>query len=159
MQALRGRGERHRLSWANGAIDVIDESYNASPISMRAAIATLAAARPALGGRRIAILGDMLELGDTSPPIACRPCQGIGRTVDRLGIHAGPLMRNLYDALPTARRGGHAATAGGLINLVVSNIRAGDVIVVKGSLGSRMVCIINALEDTASRKAPPACGI
>ncbi len=72
MTAPKGRGARQKLPWPGGAIELIDESYNASPASMRAAIATWRAGRPGKDGRRIAVLGDMLELGEAGRSAACR---------------------------------------------------------------------------------------
>src|SRR5205085_1790143 len=66
LQPLPGRGRRDELAWRGGTLTVIDESYNASPPSMRAALAVLAATEPAAGARRVAVLGDMLELGNAS---------------------------------------------------------------------------------------------
>src|SRR6185369_14975201 len=65
-EAPPGRGRRRQLAWHGGALTLIDESYNASPASMRAALAVLAGTEPVDGGRRIAVLGDMLELGSSS---------------------------------------------------------------------------------------------
>jgi len=150
MSAPKGRGQRRRLAWAEGAIEVIDESYNASPVSMRAALATLAAAKPVKGARRVAVLGDMLELGETSPALHAGLAEAaVERGID-LVFTAGPLMRNLHDALPPALRGGHAADSQESAAQVAAALRAGDVVVIKGSAGSRMGRVVQALDDASA---------
>jgi UDP-N-acetylmuramoyl-tripeptide--D-alanyl-D-alanine ligase len=97
-------------------------------------------------GRRIAMLGDMLELGPSGPDLH----RGLVDAVKSNGIDlvycCGPLMRNLWDALSTGKRGGYAENAASLESQAVAAIRAGDAIMVKGSLGSKMKTIVNALE-------------
>jgi UDP-N-acetylmuramoyl-tripeptide--D-alanyl-D-alanine ligase len=158
MSAPKGRGERKSLSWGGGAVLLIDESYNASPVSMKAAIATLGIVSPDGGGRRIAVLGDMLELGDTAAALH----EGLAATlshwaIDRVYV-AGPLMRHLFDALPAAMRGGYAETSTLLAELVGDAVRAGDVVMVKGSAGSRMGQVVSALESMATPMRPVANG-
>jgi UDP-N-acetylmuramoyl-tripeptide--D-alanyl-D-alanine ligase len=143
----KGRGQRHRIAWHGGAITLIDESYNASPASMRAALAALALAKPADQGRRIAVLGDMLELGETGPALHGELAQAIEESgVDRV-FTAGPLMEHLHRALPGARQGGHAADADRAAGLVAQALRPGDVVMVKGSAGSRMGRVVEALKQ------------
>ena len=112
-----------------GAITVIDEAYNASPASMRAAIAVLGAMQPGPGGRRIAVLGDMLELGPQSPGMHA----GLAPTLEEAGVDlvfaSGPDMARLIDALPEARRGLHAVASGGLFNDTGSVGLSGSLIV------------------------------
>jgi len=150
---LKGRGQRHRVTVPDGSFEVVDESYNASPASMRAAIAVLAGANPGPGGRRIAVLGDMLELG----PDAARLHAALASDLVQGGIDlvftAGASMRHLFDALPEAMRGGHAATAAELGPLVAARVGAGDVVTVKGSLGIGMAAVTEALLGLAS--VPP----
>jgi UDP-N-acetylmuramoyl-tripeptide--D-alanyl-D-alanine ligase len=145
MTAPKGRGQRRKIAMEGGSIQVIDESYNASPVSMKAAIAILATARPAKGGRRIAVLGDMLELGEGAPALHA----GLAETIDQWGIDlvftAGPLMSTLFARLPAARRGGHAVDSQAAALLVKGAVRPGDVVMVKGSAGSRMGRVVNAL--------------
>jgi UDP-N-acetylmuramoyl-tripeptide--D-alanyl-D-alanine ligase len=158
MHAPKGRGARRRLPWGHGVIEVIDESYNASPVSMRAAIATLAAARLARGARRIAVLGDMLELGDSSPTMHAGLAQSILEHRIDLVFTAGPLMWWLYDALPSGLRGGHSVNADDCAAQVAAMAKAGDVIMVKGSAGSRMGRVVKGLEDAAAQVVPPTAG-
>jgi len=153
MTAPEGRGARTRLELASGPIDVIDDSYNAGPVSMRAAFAVLSDAKPDSGGRRIAVLGDMLELG----PDAAHLHADLAADIGRLGIDsvftAGPLMAALFEALPASVRGQHAGSADSLIQPLVESLRAGDVVLVKGSHGSAMHRVVSALRDFASQDA------
>ncbi|KAA0076845.1 UDP-N-acetylmuramoylalanyl-D-glutamyl-2,6-diaminopimelate--D-alanyl-D-alanine ligase [Tardiphaga sp. P9-11] len=141
-----GRGVRHVLEVSGGEATLIDESYNANPASMAAAINVLGAAAVGPKGRRIAVLGDMLELG----PDGAKLHAGLLDAVQSNGIDlvfcCGPLMRNLWDALSTGKRGGYAGDAAALESQVLAAIRAGDAIMVKGSLGSKMKPIVSALE-------------
>ncbi|HIJ63852.1 MAG TPA: UDP-N-acetylmuramoylalanyl-D-glutamyl-2,6-diaminopimelate--D-alanyl-D-alanine ligase [Rhodospirillaceae bacterium] len=158
MTAPKGRGQRKRLAWGDGWIEVIDESYNASPVSMKAAIATLGAARPTSGGRRIAVLGDMLELGHAAPVLhGGLAAAAVDWSIDRV-FTAGPLMRHLHDALPADRRGGHAGDAGEAAAMVRDAVRAGDVVMIKGSAGSRMGQVVSSLEQAAMPPKPAING-
>jgi UDP-N-acetylmuramoyl-tripeptide--D-alanyl-D-alanine ligase len=154
MSAPKGRGAHKTLPWGGGRIDIIDESYNASPIAMRAAIVTLAATERRRGARRIAVLGDMLELGEAAPSMHGALAQTLIENRIDLVYTAGPLMRHLHDALPADRRGGHAADAAGAAVLVAKALKPGDVVMVKGSAGSVMGRVIKALEDIAAPGAP-----
>ncbi|CAD5247383.1 UDP-N-acetylmuramoyl-tripeptide--D-alanyl-D-alanine ligase [Bosea sp. 62] len=140
-----GRGARQVLHAPAGPFTLIDESYNGNPASMRAAIENLGRMPVAGRGRRIAVLGDMLELGETAPELH----KGLADAVTGNGIDlvfaCGPLMRTLYDALPSHRRGAYAAQASSLEPYVLDAVRAGDVVTVKGSLGTRMGPIVKAM--------------
>jgi UDP-N-acetylmuramoyl-tripeptide--D-alanyl-D-alanine ligase len=140
-----GRGRRIPLYAPGGAALLIDESYNANPASMRAALELLGQAPVGRLGRRIAVLGDMLELGTRSSEFHTQLAEPIASQAVDLVFCAGPLMRNLWDALPSERRGGYAEAAAALEPEVLANVRGGDVIMVKGSLGSRMGPIVKAL--------------
>ncbi|MBN9582850.1 MAG: UDP-N-acetylmuramoylalanyl-D-glutamyl-2,6-diaminopimelate--D-alanyl-D-alanine ligase [Afipia sp.] len=146
LQPAAGRGVRHDLGLADGSAILIDESYNANPASMAAAISVLGQAGVGPRGRRIAVLGDMLELGAQSPELH----RGLGEAITVHGVDSvfccGPLMRNLWEALPSAKKGGYAETSAALAPLVADAIGPGDAIMVKGSLGSRMKLIVTALE-------------
>jgi UDP-N-acetylmuramoyl-tripeptide--D-alanyl-D-alanine ligase len=146
VEAAAGRGTRRTLEVASGDALLIDESYNANPASMAAALNVLGQAPVGSHGRRIAVLGDMLELGPTGPELHRGLVEAIKANHVDLVYCCGPLMRNLWDALPTGKRGGYAGSAAGLDAQVVGAIRAGDAIMVKGSLGSKMKTIVNALE-------------
>ena len=141
-----GRGVRRMLEVGNGEAILIDESYNANPASMAAAIDVLGAAGIGPQGRRIAILGDMLELGPAGPDLHRGLAEAVKANRIDLVYCCGPLMRNLWDALSAGKRGGYAENSASLEAQAVSAIRAGDAIMVKGSLGSKMKTIVNALE-------------
>jgi len=134
------------LELGNGEATLIDESYNANPASMAAALNVLAQAEVHAQGRRIAILGDMLELGPRSDELHRGLSDDVKVNNIDLVYCCGPSMRNLWDALSPGKRGGYAQDAAGLESQVVSAIRAGDTLMVKGSLGSKMKTIVNALE-------------
>jgi UDP-N-acetylmuramoyl-tripeptide--D-alanyl-D-alanine ligase len=137
-----GRGAANVVHAAFGAFTLVDDSYNASPASMAAALATLAR-RP--GRRRIAALGDMLELGPEERAYHAGLLQNIEAAGTDLVFCAGPRMTALWEALPASRRGGYAPDADSLIPMLTSALEAGDVVLVKGSLGSRMGRVVEAL--------------
>jgi UDP-N-acetylmuramoyl-tripeptide--D-alanyl-D-alanine ligase len=141
----QGRGARQLLSAPGGEISLIDESYNANPASMRAALENLGRLKPTGRGRRIVVLGDMLELGPQGPRMHADLAGPIDENKVDLAFVCGPLMRNLYDVLPAARRGAYAAASSGLEPLLLDALRAGDVVTVKGSLGSRMGPLVKAM--------------
>jgi UDP-N-acetylmuramoyl-tripeptide--D-alanyl-D-alanine ligase len=140
-----GRGARSALHLPGGSALLIDESYNANPASMRAALALLGQAPPGPHGRRIAVLGDMLELGPNGAELHRGLLDAVcGNAVD-LVFCSGPLMRALWEALPPERRGGYAHESAALEAEVISALHAGDVVMVKGSLGSKMGPIVKAI--------------
>jgi UDP-N-acetylmuramoyl-tripeptide--D-alanyl-D-alanine ligase len=146
LEPTAGRGVRRVLELASGEATLIDESYNANPASMAAALNVLGQAAVGPHGRRIAMLGDMLELGPTGPALHHGLIDAIKANHIDLVYCCGPLMRNLWDALSTGKRGGYAESAAALEAQAVSAIRAGDAVMIKGSLGSKMKTIVNALE-------------
>ena len=139
---LAGRGQRRHVAVAGGTALLIDESYNASAASVRAALAVL---RLQPAPRRLAVLGDMLELGDDAPAEHAGLADHVAASADLL-FACGPLMRHLYDAVPPPLRAAHAPDAAALAPLVHAAVRAGDAVLVKGSLGSRMKTVVAALE-------------
>ena len=143
-----GRGARRRVALgaagAEGAFTLIDESYNANPASARAALEILRLAETGSGGRRLAFFGDMLELGPEGPALHA----GLAETAETAAVlvfTAGPLMRNLHEALPPERRGGWFASSAEMAQAAGAAIRAGDAAMVKGSKGSRMGPVVRAL--------------
>ncbi|SNB56222.1 UDP-N-acetylmuramoyl-tripeptide--D-alanyl-D-alanine ligase [Arboricoccus pini] len=136
-----GRGQRRPIKVKGGMALLLDESYNANPTSMQAAIDVLGQ-RP---GRRIAVLGDMLELGASAPDLHAGLAPLLSEAHVDLVFLAGPLMRHLFDALPTDRRGAYRPTAKELVDPVEAVLQPGDTVLVKGSLGSRMKLIVDAL--------------
>src|ERR1700733_10282159 len=143
---VSGRGAPIAIELGGGPALVLDESYNANPASVEAALAVLGRAPTGPQGRRIAVLGDMLELG----PKARALHRGLADAVIANGVDlvfcCGPLMGALWQALPASRRGGYAEDSAALEAQVLPVIRAGDVVMVKGSLGSRMATIVKALQ-------------
>jgi len=157
VQPATGRGARSVLALGvSGHALLIDESYNANPASMRAAIALLGQAEIGPQGRRIAVLGDMLELGASGADLHRGLVDSIRANSIDLVYCCGPLMHALWEALPSERRGGYAESAGALEADVIAAIRPGDAVMVKGSLGSRMGPIVKALERQYSRRDAPA---
>ena len=148
-----GRGARSELELAGGRALLIDESYNANPASMQAAIALLGQADVTGQGRRIAVLGDMLELGPRGADLHRRLVEPVVAQDIDLVFCCGPLMHSLWEALPSERRGAYAETSAALEPQVLAAIRPGDAIMIKGSLGSRMGPIVKALENNYSRNA------
>jgi UDP-N-acetylmuramoyl-tripeptide--D-alanyl-D-alanine ligase len=147
-----GRGAAFEIDLPGGPATVIDESYNANPASMAAALALLGQRPVGARGRRIAVLGDMLELGPRGRALH----RGLLAPVDANAIDlvfcCGPLMRALWRALPASRRGGYAEDSAALEPQVLSAVGAGDVVMVKGSLGSRMAPIVKALQKLSVRR-------
>jgi UDP-N-acetylmuramoyl-tripeptide--D-alanyl-D-alanine ligase len=152
LKPAAGRGARATLSVPGGAALLIDESYNANPASMAAAIALLGQAPVKKRGRRIAVLGDMLELGPPGPELHRALAGPLAAANVDLVFCSGPLMRSLWEALPSSRRGGYAETAAALEPAVLDVIRDGDAVMVKGSLGSKMGPIVKALERQFPRQ-------
>jgi len=146
LQPPAGRGARVSLHVPGGSVLLIDESYNANPASMAAAIALLGQAPIGQRGRRIAVLGDMLELGSAGAELHRALAAPLQEANVDLVFCSGPLMHALWEALPSGRRGGYAETAAALEAGVLEAIRDGDVVMVKGSLGSKMGPIVKALE-------------
>ena len=147
---LKGRGARFTVLAKSGGIDVIDESYNANPVSMAAALDLLASARARDSGRRIAVLGDMLELGEQGTALHAGLAKDIAAARADLVFLCGPQMRALWETLPSSRKGAYARTSTELAPQLTMALRAGDVVLVKGSFGSRMSVIIEALKALSS---------
>jgi UDP-N-acetylmuramoyl-tripeptide--D-alanyl-D-alanine ligase len=142
-----GRGAQVFLLMPGGELTLLDESYNANPASMRAAMALLKQASVGFRGRRIAVLGDMLELGPSGPDMH-RDLKGpVIETDVELVFCCGPLMKNLWQALPPEKKGAYAETSTGLPELLLPRLQPGDAVMVKGSLGSRMGPVVKAMKD------------
>ncbi len=151
-QVPPGRGERLYLTCGEGQVLIIDESYNANPASMEAALKVLRLLEDGVASRRIAVLGDMLELGQDADDLH----RGLAKPIADVGIDkvfaAGRHMAALMDALPERVKGGYAETADALEAVVLDAIKPGDVVIVKGSLGSQMGGIVQALKNELSRR-------
>ncbi len=141
---LEGRGKIVTRAFKGGEMTVVDESYNANPLSMVATLQSLTAHDKG-NGRKIVVLTDMLELG----PDEAAQHAGLAPTLTSLDIDrvylAGPLMRNLWDVLPESLRGRYATSAADLTHDLIEDLRSGDVIMVKGSNGSKAGLIAKAL--------------
>jgi UDP-N-acetylmuramoyl-tripeptide--D-alanyl-D-alanine ligase len=153
-EPLEGRGAERAVHLPKGDFTLIDESYNANPISMASAIATLGARRPA--GRKIVALTDMLELGEDARGFHAALAEPLEAAKVDLVFCAGPLMKSLWDALPPTRRGGYAETAAELAPQVTRAAEPGDVVMVKGSNGSKAGAVAAALAALDAR--PPVSG-
>ncbi|OEJ67897.1 UDP-N-acetylmuramoylalanyl-D-glutamyl-2,6-diaminopimelate--D-alanyl-D-alanine ligase [Magnetovibrio blakemorei] len=147
LSAPSGRGQKFEIVTENGSFVLIDESYNASPASMRAAMAVLGAQPIKLGARRIAVLGDMLEMGETSPQLHTDLAQVFQDNSIDLAFLAGEAMAHMWAALPASVRGAHSEKSVTLIDVVCQAVRPGDVVMIKGSAGMRMGQIVNALKS------------
>ncbi len=141
-----GRGQRLQMHGDHGSLTLLDESYNANPASMRAALSLLAQTPCAPGGRRLAVMGDMLELGPQGPQLHA----GLASHIVQSGIDqvfaSGPLMKHLFEALPSSVQGGWTPDADAMAALLLPQLRDHDIVMVKGSNGSRMAKIIAALK-------------
>ncbi len=143
---LKGRGQRFQVACLEGMFTLIDEAYNANPESMQAAIRVLGSLTPTDGGRRIAIIGDMLELGDETENIHKNLADDlIENGVERV-YAVGPNSSAMFDILPKQMQGIKAMTSDELAKNIRAEIKAGDIVLVKGSFGSKMAKIIETLK-------------
>jgi UDP-N-acetylmuramoyl-tripeptide--D-alanyl-D-alanine ligase len=149
--APAGRGARSVLGADGGRVLLIDESYNANPASVRAALAGMATVPRADFPRRVAVLGDMLELGAAGDDLH----RALKQPVDAAGIDlvfaCGPMMRLLFDDLKSSQQAAWAADSAQLAPRLLEAIAAGDVIMIKGSLGSRMGPLAEAVRIRFSK--------
>ena len=155
-QPVDGRGRRERIvlnDTDDQAVELIDDAFNASPTSMAASLEVLAAATPQGRGRRIAVLGDMLELGPTGPALhaglAALPA------MDRIDLvcTSGPLMAHLDAALPAARRGPHTETAQDMARALPGLLWPGDIVLIKSSKGSKLSLAVDVLRKLGQAAA------
>ncbi|WP_420397762.1 UDP-N-acetylmuramoyl-tripeptide--D-alanyl-D-alanine ligase [Nioella sp.] len=147
-QPVDGRGQRERIvinDTDDQAVELIDDAFNASPTSMAASLEVLATTTPQGRGRRIAVLGDMLELGPTGPDLhaglATLPALD---TID-LVCTSGPLMAHLDAALPAAKRGPHTDSAEEMARLLPGLLWPGDIVLIKSSKGSKLSLAVDGL--------------
>ncbi len=149
IEAVAGRGVHREIVLPEGSFTLIDDSYNANVNSMCAAFEVLGQTPTAAKGRRIAILGDMLELGDRAGEMHLALAQPLQDAGIDLVLTCGPEMAALQNALPRNMRGGHAADSSALAPAAIATLAAGDVVLIKGSLGSRMKLLVEALSNMA----------
>ena len=156
LEPQAGRGERVVLRMPGGEAVLVDESFNANPASMRAALATLGLMELPAGGRRIAILADMGELGASGPEAH----RGLAGPVEASGADlvfaAGPLMAELWEALPNGLKAGYADHASKLEPRILDVVRPGDVVMVKGSKSTLVSKVAASLKARFGTSA--ACG-
>lgn len=150
MMPVKGRGQRHRvLLEGRFPMWVVDESYNANPASMRAALDTLGNISPGgtknAQGRRIAVMGDMKELGEAGPRMHAGLAQSVTDNGIDLVLAVGDLMGDLADALPSSAVMARVATSDEAARIICAQVRANDVVMVKGSWSMAMAKVVNAL--------------
>ncbi|MCW6511121.1 UDP-N-acetylmuramoylalanyl-D-glutamyl-2,6-diaminopimelate--D-alanyl-D-alanine ligase [Lichenifustis flavocetrariae] len=150
VKAGPGRGAQSRIETGRGAFTLIDESYNANPASMRAALDLLGSTMRGLSSRRIAVLGDMRELGPQAPALHRDLFKSVRDNDVDLVFAVGPLMRELFDALPSKLQGAWAETADEIAAGLFDVILPGDVVMVKGSNASRMGPLVASLKTRFS---------
>lgn len=150
-----GRGTRQRVPLAGkGSFTLIDESFNASPASTHAALATLGQTPVIDQGRRIAVLGDMKELGATSSELHCDLIASLLESrIDQV-FCCGEMMAHLFDTLPASMRGSWTAESAALAPLVAATVHAGDAVMVKGSHSMHMETIVAALSALTASPQP-----
>ncbi|MFZ5779614.1 MAG: UDP-N-acetylmuramoylalanyl-D-glutamyl-2,6-diaminopimelate--D-alanyl-D-alanine ligase [Pseudomonadota bacterium] len=151
--ASPGRGARRVLEFGEGTVELLDESYNANPVSMRAMLAVLARTQPAKGGRRLLALGDMRELGEGADAYHADLAGAVAASGATQVFLCGPHMRVLWEKLAPGQRAAHRADSEALAPEVASAVRAGDVVAVKGSLGSKMKTVVDAIVAASSGEA------
>jgi UDP-N-acetylmuramoyl-tripeptide--D-alanyl-D-alanine ligase len=139
IQPVEGRGKHHKIAFGKGALHVIDESYNAGPVSMRCAIEVLGQLQPVEGGRRIAVLGDMLELGKATEDYHRELADILKANAVDLVFTSGANMQLLYQSLDSAMQGAHNDDVRNLAEIVRTRVQAGDIIMIKGSRGQRQL--------------------
>jgi UDP-N-acetylmuramoyl-tripeptide--D-alanyl-D-alanine ligase len=145
VKASPGRGARRRLRFGSGTVEFLDESYNANPASVRAMLAVLARTEPAPGGRRLLAMGDMRELGDYADGLHAGLADAVAASGAAQVFLCGPHMQALWRRLAAAQKGVYRPDSAGLAGEVAAALRAGDVIAIKGSLGSKMKNVVDAV--------------
>jgi UDP-N-acetylmuramoyl-tripeptide--D-alanyl-D-alanine ligase len=145
VKASPGRGARRWLKFGSGKVEFLDESYNANPSSMRAMLAVLARTQPAPGGRRLLVMGDMRELGEHADALHAGLADAVAASGASQVFLCGPHMKALWQKLGAGQKGVHRPDSAALAGEVAVALRAGDVIAIKGSLGSKMKAVVDAV--------------
>ena len=153
VKASPGRGARRILQFGNGTIELLDESYNANPVSVKAMLAVLARTEPQPGGRRILALGDMRELGEGADGYHAGLADAVAASGAAQVFLCGPHMQALWQKLAPAQRGVHRPDSAALAGDFPAVLRAGDVVAVKGSLGSKMKIVVDAIVAASGGEA------
>lgn len=147
LPAVKGRGKQHRIPVTDGEILLIDDAYNANLTSMQAGLAVLAAIPVSPKGRRVAVLGEMLELGNQAEAHHQQlMVEVLARPIHSVFAVGGPVMEAAFKRdVPADRAGGYAPSADALIPLVLNALRPGDIVFVKGSKGSQVSKVVDNL--------------
>jgi UDP-N-acetylmuramoyl-tripeptide--D-alanyl-D-alanine ligase len=145
LKASPGRGARRLLQFGTGTIELLDESYNGNPVSVRAMLAVLARTEPKAGGRRMLALGDMRELGEQADALHAGLADAVASSGAAQVFLCGQHMQALWQKLAPAQRGVHRPDSVALAGEFAAALRAGDVVAVKGSLGSKMKIVVDAI--------------
>lgn len=153
MKVPKGRGERTELKLGDGAFILIDESYNANPTSMKAALKALGNVKPEGEGRRIAILGPMRELGGDEIDLHRSLVDVIQKAKIEYVFLSGDLMKYLYDALPDDNHKEWKSHVKEFITPVCNFLKSGDVVMIKGSLSTQMGIMVDALKECFHKSA------
>jgi UDP-N-acetylmuramoyl-tripeptide--D-alanyl-D-alanine ligase len=153
VKASPGRGARRVLTFGPGTIELLDESYNGNPVSMRAMLAVLSRTVPQAGGRRMLALGDMRELGEASDALHADLAEAVAASGATQVFLCGPHMEALWQRLAPAQRGVHRPDSASLAGEFAAALRAGDVVAVKGSLGTKMKIVVDAIVAASGGEA------
>jgi UDP-N-acetylmuramoyl-tripeptide--D-alanyl-D-alanine ligase len=153
VKASPGRGARRVLTFGAGTIELLDESYNGNPVSMRAMLAVLSRTVPQAGGRRMLALGDMRELGEASDALHADLAEAVAASGATQVFLCGPHMEALWQRLAPAQRGVHRPDSASLAGEFAAALRAGDVVAVKGSLGTKMKIVVDAIVAASGGEA------
>ncbi|MGQ3299627.1 UDP-N-acetylmuramoyl-tripeptide--D-alanyl-D-alanine ligase [Reyranella sp.] len=153
VKASAGRGARRMLAFGEGTIELLDESYNANPVSVRAMLSVLARTEPQPGARRILALGDMRELGEEADAYHAGLADAVAASGATQVFLCGPHMQALWQGLSPAQRGAHRPDSAALAGEVAAALKAGDVVAVKGSLGSKMKIVVDAIVAASGGEA------
>jgi UDP-N-acetylmuramoyl-tripeptide--D-alanyl-D-alanine ligase len=145
-KAVKGRGQHHQLTINGKPIYLVDDAYNANLTSMLAGLKVLTSLTPQHNGRRIAVVGEMLELGNFAEEHHCQMAQFlIDQPIDKVFATGGVAMKQGYYVLPEHLRGGYTSQAQDLVPILLEDLQPNDVIYVKGSKGSRVSLVVDAL--------------
>ena len=140
IKPYKGRGKIHAIPIQGDYLYLIDDSYNACPVSVTAAISVLSGLKPKSSGRRICVFGDMKELGDNSTELHCSAMVDLIFTI-------GPEMKRMCDQLPSTIDKEHANRADDIMQPLLDTIRPGDIILVKGSASYQLSKVVDRVLD------------
>lgn len=142
-----GRGRSAKITFPDGEFTLLDDSYNANPVSMRAGLSVLAATAPERGGKRVAVLGEMLELGPDAPKLHAELAGAVEAAGVNTVVLCGKLMKHLHDALPAGIETIYALDAESGVGALAEHLGDGDVVFIKGSNASGVHRIARALTE------------